>query len=110
VEDLLRAVDEHAALFNASVLTGEWSLFVATFDDDAHMRFEDLPVGPYQGRAAIATAYAKQPPDDTMTVVAVEPVDEDAARVRFSWDRGGDGTMTIRWRDGQVADLTIAFH
>jgi steroid delta-isomerase len=99
VEDLLRAVDEHAALFNASVLTGEWSLFVATFDDDA-----------YQGRAAIATAYAKQPPDDTMTVVAVEPVDEDAARVRFSWDRGGDGTMTIRWRDGQVADLTIAFH
>jgi hypothetical protein len=109
VEDLQHAVDEHAALFNASVLTGEWFLFVATFDDDAHMRFLNAPAGPYQGRAAIAAAYAKQPPDDTMTIVDVEPVDTDAAEVRFSWDRGGDGTMTIRWRDGQVADLTIAF-
>jgi hypothetical protein len=31
MDDVQRAVDEHAALFNASVAAGEWSVFVATF-------------------------------------------------------------------------------
>jgi steroid delta-isomerase len=109
VEDLQRAVDEHTALFNASVLTGEWSLFVAMFDDDATMRFVNASVGPFVGRAQIAAAYAKQPPDDTMTIVSVEPIDADSATVRFIWTKGGNGTMTVRWRDGQVVDLTIAY-
>jgi steroid Delta-isomerase len=109
MDDVRRAVDEHAALFNASVLAGEWSLFIATFADDAVMRFTNVPVGPYEGRSAIAAAYAAQPPDDTMTVLDVDPVDDDAALVRFAWDSGGTGTMALRWRDGEVADLTIAF-
>jgi len=109
MEDVQRAVDEHAALFNASVTAGEWSVFVATFAPDAVMRFVNVPVGPYEGRAAIAAAYASRPPDDTMTIVDIEAVEDDSARVRFSWDHGGDGTMALRWRDGEVADLTIAF-
>jgi hypothetical protein len=44
-----------------------------------------------------------------MTIVDIEAVADDSARVRFSWDHGGDGTMALRWRDGEVADLTIAF-
>ena len=109
MEDLQRAVDEHTALFNASVAVGEWSLFVATFAPDAVMRFANAPLGPYEGRAAIAAAYAAQPPDDTMTVVDIEAIGQDAARVRFSWDHGGDGTMALQWRDGEVAALEIQF-
>ena len=109
MDDVRRAVEEHAALFNASVLAGEWSFFVATFAEDAVMRFTNVPAGPYEGRAAIAAAYAAQPPDDTMTILDVDPVDDDAATVRFAWARGGTGTMALRWRDGEVADLAITF-
>src|SRR5204862_6723872 len=100
--DLDAAVREHCTLFNASVRSGDWAPFVATFSPDAHMDFVNIPAGPYHGREAIAVAYAAQPPDDTMTIQSVTDVDGDTARARFSWDRGGEGTMTVRWRDGQV--------
>jgi hypothetical protein len=107
--DLDATAREHCALFNASVRSGDWAPFVATFAPDAHMEFVNVPVGPYHGREAIAVAYAAQPPDDTMSIRSVAVVGDDTARVRFGWDRGGDGTMTVRWRDGQVAELVIEF-
>jgi hypothetical protein len=103
------AAREHCALFNASVRSGDWAPFIATFTPDAHMEFLNVPVGPFHGREAIAVAYAAQPPDDTMVVRSVAALGEDTARVRFAWDRGGSGTMTVRWRDCQVAELTIEF-
>jgi hypothetical protein len=27
----------------------------------------------------------------------------------FAWSRGGGGSMTVSWHDGQVIDLTVAF-
>src|SRR6266536_5655977 len=107
--DLDSAVEAHCALFNESVHTGDWKPFVATFADDARMAFTNVPVGPYVGRDQIAAAYAESPPDDTMTIEYVEPVDTDTARVGFTWDAGGPGTMVVRWRDGEVADLEITF-
>jgi steroid Delta-isomerase len=109
VADLDAAAREHCALFNASVRSGDWAPFVATFTSDAHMEFVNVPVGPFHGREAIAVAYAAQPPDDTVTIRSVTAVDEDTARVRFDWDKGGPGTMTVRWRAGQVAELAIEF-
>jgi hypothetical protein len=35
--------------------------------------------------------------------------DDDRDVVRFAWDAGGGGTMRVTWRDGAVADLTVAF-
>jgi len=109
VTDLQRAVEEHTGLFNSCVTSGDWSPFVETFTDDAVMRFVNVPAGPYDGRTAIAAAYATTPPDDTMRITSVEELTSDTARARFAWDHGGHGAMTVRWRDGQVADLTIAF-
>ncbi|NUT34441.1 MAG: SnoaL-like domain-containing protein [Hamadaea sp.] len=103
------AVQAHAALFNASVRRGDWAEFTATFTDDAVMRFVNVPAGPYEGRAAIAEAYAQRPPDDTMTLTAVEEIAPDTAEVAFAWDRGGRGSMRVVWREGLVADLTITF-
>lgn len=103
------AAEAHCSLFNESVRTGDWKPFVATFADDARMAFTNVPVGPYVGRDAIAAAYAENPPDDTMTIEYVDEVDADTAKVRFQWDNGGPGTMVVRWRDGEVAELEITF-
>jgi steroid delta-isomerase len=101
-------VREHARAFNAAVRSGDWDPFVATFTDDAVMRFVGVPAGPFVGRPAIAEAYATQPPTDTLAVDEVA-TEADVDVVRFRWDSGGTGTLTIRWRDGRVADLTVAF-
>ena len=107
--DLDGAVRTHCERFNQAQRTGDWTPFVATFAEDARMAFTNVPVGPFVGRAAIASAYAERPPDDTLTVVAVEPVDPDIARVRFRWDSGGPGTMLLRFRGAELVDLEITF-
>jgi steroid Delta-isomerase len=101
-------VRDHAASFNAAVRSGDFAPFVATFAKDAVMRFAGVPAGPFAGRAAIARAYAAQPPTDTLTIGEVETSD-DVDVVHFTWDHGGTGTLTVRWGDGLVADLTISF-
>ncbi|GLZ09345.1 hypothetical protein Acsp03_68110 [Actinomadura sp. NBRC 104412] len=107
--DLVQAVSEHVRLFNESVRTGDFSAFVATFHEEAVMIFEDVPVGPFHGREAIAVAYADRPPSDSMTTVSVEETAPDAALVRFDWTTGGSGSMRLRWRDGQVIELIVSF-
>jgi len=99
----------HVARFNEAVRGGDWKTFAATFTDDATMVFTNVPAGPFTGRAAILAGYEAQPPDDTMTITSVEPVDPDTDRARFTWDAGGPGTMLLRWRDAQVAALEITF-
>ena len=100
-------VRAHADGFNAAVRAGDFTAFTTTFTPDAVMRFVGVPAGPYVGRAAIAAGYEAQPPDDTLTVRSVS-TDGDTDDVRFTWDRGGSGTMIVRWRDGLVADLSVA--
>ena len=105
IPDRVRA---HEEAFNAAFRSGDWAPFVATFADDAVMRIEGVPVGPYVGRPAIGAAYATRPPTDTMTVQHAESIG-DTDVVRFAWDAGGTGVLTVRWRADQVADLTIRF-
>ncbi|WP_196875853.1 nuclear transport factor 2 family protein [Nocardioides luteus] len=101
-------VDRHAALFNTCQRSGRWDDFVATFAEDAEMRFVGVPAGPFHGREAILAAYLEQPPDDTMTIDSVT-TDGATDRVRFRWDEGGAGTMTVTWRGDLVAVLEVAF-
>ncbi|HEX6682733.1 MAG TPA: nuclear transport factor 2 family protein [Candidatus Limnocylindrales bacterium] len=107
--DLDEAVREHEKLFNDAVRAGDFTAFLATFAEDAVMSFDGVPVGPYKGREAIAEAYATRPPTDTMTVWSIEEAGPDTADVRFDWDAGGGGSMRVKWREGLVAALTIAF-
>jgi len=101
-------VADHLARFNAAVRAHDFEPFVSTFAPDAVMRFVGVPAGPYSGSAEIAAAYAQQPPTDTMSVMSVE-TDGDTDVVRFAWDGGGTGTMTVRWRGLLVEELTVAF-
>lgn len=99
---------EHVRLFNEGVRTADWTAFVATFTPDAVMQFEGVPVGPYVGREEIGAAYASRPPDDTMTLRSVTAEDE-REMAEFAWDAGGGGTLRIRWRGDEVAELTVVF-
>jgi steroid Delta-isomerase len=107
--DLRALLERHVELFNDAVGSGNYDAFLATFADDAVMRFDDLPVGPYLGKAAIARAYAEEPPRDTMALIDMEELGTDGVKASFEWDAGGTGEMVLRWVDDQVVELTIAF-
>jgi steroid Delta-isomerase len=107
--DLRALLERHVGLFNDAVESGDYAPFLATFADNAVMRFDDVPVGPFVGRPAIADAYASQPPSDTMALIDLEEIGSDAVKASFEWDEGGTGQMYLRWSDGQVVELSIAF-
>jgi hypothetical protein len=71
------------------------------------MRLIGVPVGPFTGRAAIALAYAEQPPDDTLAVRQVDSIGQ-VDVVRFSWG-GGGGMMRLTWQEQLVASLDVTF-
>lgn len=101
-------VVRHLAGFNAAVVSGDWDSFTQRFAVDATMRFVDVPVGPFVGRAAIAQAYQQQPPTDTLTVSWVSShgaVD----MVGFVWNSGGTGTMRLCWEQNLIAELDVSF-
>ena len=51
----------HIALFTDGVRTGDFSPMTAWFTDDAELVFENIPVGPFHCRDAVAAAYASHP-------------------------------------------------
>ncbi|MEV6634570.1 nuclear transport factor 2 family protein [Actinoplanes sp. NPDC051470] len=98
----------HIDRFNAAVLTGDWAELVATLHPDATMTFVGPPVGPFHGRDAIASAYAENPPDDTMRPREVTATGATEV-VTFEWTRGGTGTLTITRDAGLIRSLLIVF-
>jgi steroid Delta-isomerase len=106
--DLRALLERHVELFNEAVSTGDYNPFLATFADNAVMRFDDFPLGPFVGRPAIAEAYANQPPTDTMALIDMEEIGTDAVKASFEWDAGGTGQMYLRWNKTQLVELSIA--
>ena len=102
------AARTHIARFNAAVRSGDWSAFLTSFHPDAVMTFAGPPRGPFVGRDAIAAAYAANPPDDTMTVVAAASDGAGREIVAFAWSRGGTGTLTIRRRGARIIELVVS--
>lgn len=87
-------VEKHLDLFNSAVRSGQWAEFVDAFAEDAVMRFVGVvgvPAGPFHGRTAIAEAYVRQPPTDTMRVESVR-TDGGYRRGAVAWTAGGTGT------------------
>jgi steroid Delta-isomerase len=104
--DSQEKVTQHVAAFNVAVESGEWDRFAERFAADAVMRFTNAPVGPFDGRPAIARGYAEQPPDETMSILDIS-ADGEADTVRFAWASGGTGTMRLTWRGPLVSELVI---
>jgi drug/metabolite transporter (DMT)-like permease len=106
--DLLR---DHVTRFNAGVRTGDWEPMVAGFSDDAEMEFRGVPVGPFVGRVAIATAYREQPPDDELRVLEQRRSDG-RIEARYAWLAEPDvaaGEMFLTPDDGVIRKLVVTF-
>lgn len=101
---------DHVDAFNQAVTTGDWDTFAQRFGEDAQLIFMGVPVGPFEGRPAIAAAYRADPPTETMTLLSTEPSSPATDIVRFRWASGGTGTMQLTWApDGAVQALTVTF-
>jgi hypothetical protein len=72
------------------------------------MRFIGVPAGPFVGRAAIARAYAEQPPTDTLTIRKVDSTGA-VDTASFVWSAGGGGVMRLTWEGRLVATLDVTF-
>jgi len=105
--DFAGAVQDHMALFNACVRSGDWTPFVATFTEDARMTVVNAPAGTLMGRDAIGAMYTHRPPTETMRLLEVDTVDEGTAAVRFAWDSGRESSMVVRWRGDRVCGVEL---
>ncbi len=104
-------LDEHVRRFNEGVRTGDFAPMAAAFAEDAEMRFEGVPVGPFVGRDAIGAAYRDQPPDDEVEIFDTEQRDGFIV-ARYAWlrDEGRQaGEMRISQRNGQIQKLVVTF-
>lgn len=91
--DLTAAVERYCELFNESVRTGDWAPLTARLTDDAQTAFANAP-----------------PPTDTISLEAVETLDQQTARAYFVWDQSGDeDVMVLRWREGRDAAIEVTF-
>jgi adenine phosphoribosyltransferase len=104
-------LERHVELFNAGVRIGDFTAMLDQFTDDAELRFEGVPAGPFVGRRAIADAYASNPPDDAIVVLSSEEgADEIVARYAWRADEGRPaGRMIITPRDDRIARLIVTF-
>jgi hypothetical protein len=102
----------HVELFNAGVREHDFTGMLAQFADDAAMRFEGVPAGPFLGRPAIASAYRDQPPDDEVRILDVSDPGPDRATARYAWAAMPEqmaGRMHLRVRDGLIVELVVTF-
>jgi hypothetical protein len=102
-------IERHVRAFNNGVRTGDWEPMLASFADDAEVRFENAPAGPFCGIDAIRAAYREQPPDDEIALLGVMDDGEHTITAAFAWSRGGTGRLLLEHERGLVTSLTVVF-
>jgi hypothetical protein len=111
-DDLGAFLALHAETFNSAVTSRDFAPLVALFADDARLAFDGVPVGPFEGREAIAAAYAAEPPSDTLVVIGTR-VERDGTVVEdFSWSADAgvrSGEMRLVVEGGRIRSLVVAF-
>ena len=103
---------DHVARFNAGVRSGDFGPMVDGFTDDAVLVFEGIPVGPFRGRAAIATAYRDQPPDDEIELLDVDQDREGQVIASYAWAKRPGvraGALVLLPEEGRIARLVIQY-
>jgi RimJ/RimL family protein N-acetyltransferase len=111
LSETVRLLHDHVVRFNEGVRTGDWTQMLELFADDAELRFEGVPAGPFHSREAIAAAYAAQPPDDQIVTLRVDE-GRGAATALYAWRRDPAkvaGRMVLAVADGHVARLLVTF-
>jgi hypothetical protein len=101
----------HVDRFNEAVRSHEYSSMLAGFAAEAEMVFQGIPVGPFLGRAAIAAAYASQPPRDEVRLLGRLRVQGDVVESAYAWasDPQPTGRMILTVRKGLIVRLVVTF-
>jgi steroid delta-isomerase len=102
----------HVETFNRAVESGDFDPLVALFHEDATLEFAGIPIGPFEGREAIAAAYAAQPPTDTMSILAVLVESDGTVVEDFSWSADGgarSGQVRLTVEDDRIRKLVVSF-
>ena len=83
------------------------------FVDGAEMRFEGIPVGPFNGRRAIERAYSMQPPDDEIVVLNVkEEPSGNIITCEYAWSKNPKiraGELILTSRGEMVEKLIVRY-
>jgi steroid Delta-isomerase len=107
----VKPFDAYIATHNDAVRSGDWSGFANWFTDDAEVRFEGAPVGPFRGRDAIRAAYQQRPPDDEVEVRAVRN-DGERTIADYGWASEPGvraGALRVDWDGDRIRELVITF-
>ena len=107
----MQLLNQHVDRFNRAVRTGGWDELTSYFTDDAELRFEGVPAGPFEGRETITQAYREQPPDDEVRILDVETVGDETI-AGYAWAADPErraGEMRLTERDGRIARLVVSF-
>ena len=105
-------LDEHVRRFNDGIRSGDFGPMVSGFTEDAELRFEGVPAGPFEGREAIAAAYREQPPDDEVRVLEAEERDDGVVVARYAWAKEpgvAAGEMRVTRAGDSIAGLVVTF-
>jgi hypothetical protein len=107
----LQLLNQHIDRFNRAVRSGEWDEMTSYFTDDAELRLEGVPAGPFAGRETITRAYREQPPDDEVRILGADQVGDETI-AGYAWAGDPDkraGEMRLTERDGRIARLVVTF-
>jgi len=104
---------EHVAAFNSAVASRDFADFLTRFEDDAVMRFENVPgagVIELAGRPAITAGYDEQPPDDEISIEGDVRIEGESIVIPFAWRRdGAPGTMRLDLSGDQISRMVVTF-
>jgi steroid Delta-isomerase len=107
----MSSLDRYIEAHNAAVRSGDWEAFSEWFAEDAEVRFEGVPVGPFRGRDEIRAAYEARPPDDEVEIRNVRR-DGDRTVADYGWasDSGvRAGELRVTWDGDLIRELVITF-
>jgi hypothetical protein len=110
---LREILNRHVRLFNDGARTGNFGPMTSYFVDDAEMRFEGIPVGPFRELRAIERAYSVQPPDDEIVVLNVK--EEPGGNViicEYAWSKKPKvraGELILTSRGEKVEKLIVRY-
>ncbi len=102
---------DYVMVHNDCVRTGDWNPLTGWFTEYAQLAFEGVPVGPFDGREAIAGAYDAQPPDDEVVIFATK-ANGDEVVARYGWLKEPSkqaGRMLLTPRDMKIEKLIVTF-
>jgi steroid delta-isomerase len=105
------SIDRYIEAHNAAVRSGDWDAFAEWFADDAELRFEGVPIGPFRGRNEIRDAYSSRPPDDEVEIRGVR-TEGDRTIADYGWSENPGvraGELRIAWDGERIREFVITF-